>query len=359
MKKEATPSKERWQNNANFDSINDADKKRRVFSFIAMVFIAIIVFSSLIYSNYEIYPPLLTATLALALAGLVTALLLFYKTKDLAKTTIIVSITILLLTALLTYTGGKDNTALYWLMFSPLAAFAIFGVYTGSVLTVGLIASILFLLYGPDIGQAVYGNVEKSRFFASYCVVIIFAFINEYFRNQSFETISLISKEQKKKANTDPLTGLANRRFIDALLLPQLNSDQNNTFPLSLIMVDIDDFKQVNDTHGHDVGDAAIIHIAQLLKNQVRNSDVVSRYGGEEFLIFLPQTPHQVTVTIAEKIRQRIEETPFIIEQKPTTLTCSFGVYEVDDAYSFEQAIKNADKNLYQAKKLGKNRVVG
>lgn len=359
MKKGRISTKEKWQKYLQFDGTDGVDQKRQVFSFIAMAIIAIIVFVGLIFSNYHIYPLLLIATLIFALLGISISLLLYFKTKNLANTTLISCIVIIILVVLLTYTGGKENTALYWLMFSPLAAYAIFGIYKGSLLTFALVMSIIALLYGPDIGQAVYGTTEKSRFLASYCVVILFAFINEYFRNQSFATISTISIEQKKKANSDSLSGLPNRRFIDSCLLPQINSDPENFLPMSVIMADIDAFKEINDNYGHDIGDAAIIHIAQLFKNQVRNSDVVARYGGEEFLICLPKASLEKTLIIAEKIRHHLEITPLFIDNKTIAFTCSFGVCEVNDIMFFEQAIKQADQKLYQAKKSGKNKVVG
>lgn len=359
MKKGRIPVKDKWQKHLLFDVTDGVEQKRQVFSFIAMAVTAIVVFIGLILSNYLIYPLLLTTTLVFALTGMSIALLLYFKTKDLAKTTLISSVVIIILVVFLTYTGGKENTALYWLMFSPLAAYAIFGIYWGSLLTLTLIISIIGLLYGPDIGQAVYGSIEKSRFIASYSVVILFAFINEFFRNQSFETISTITLEQRNQANSDPLTGLANRRFIDSQLLPQIKNDHASFFPLSIIMADIDSFKIINDDFGHDIGDQAIIHVANLFKHNIRITDVVARYGGEEFLIFLPKANSLKANEIAEKICEKLAKTPFIVNDVTITLTASFGVCEVNDIMSFDEAIKLADKNLYQAKESGKNKVIG
>ncbi|XQW85321.1 GGDEF domain-containing protein [Thalassotalea piscium] len=359
MKKSLISSKEKWQHHLHLDSLTDADNKRQVLSFVAMLVIAILFLIVLIYSNYNTYHPLLLLTLISALVGLSVALIIYFKTKELAAITLILSSVIVMLTILLIYTGGKDKTALYWLMFSPLAAYAILGVRKGSILTFGLVICILTLLYGPDIGQTVYGSTEKSRFFASYCIVILFAFINEYYRNQSFETISSISLEQKQKANTDPLTGLANRRFLDAQLLPQIQHNSENFEPLSVIIADIDNFKQINDTFGHDIGDSGIIHVAKRFKNQVRSSDVVIRYGGEEFLIFLPKASLVQAIEIANNMRLDLEENALITNQQSMPLTCSFGVAEVTDINEFDQAIKNADLHLYKAKKTGKNKVEG
>ncbi|GHE89152.1 GGDEF domain-containing protein [Thalassotalea profundi] len=359
MKVDHLSSKEIWQKHLQLEGLHNAHQKHRVFSFIAMAVTAIVVFIILITANFRTYPILLTATLTFALIGMSVALFLYFKTKDLTKTTLISSIVILILVFLLTYTGGNENTALYWLMFSPLAAYSIFGIYFGSILTLSLVSYILFLLYGPDIGQTIYGATEKSRFFASYCVVILFAFINEFFRDKSFATINSISLEQRKKANSDSLSGLPNRRFIDSFLLPKITTKQENFLPMSLIMADIDEFKIINDTYGHDIGDAAIIHVAQLFKNQIRNSDVVARYGGEEFLIFLPKATHIKALEVAEKIRCSLTNSPLTINKQIISFTCSFGVAEVNDIVPFDQALKQADEKLYQAKNSGKNKVVG
>ncbi len=161
-------------------------------------------------------------------------------------------------------------------------------------------------------------------------------------------------------SRTDPLTGLYNRRHFDqkAASLFTLSSQQEN--PVTLLQIDIDKFKRVNDTHGHEVGDYALKHIAGILTGSVRTYDMVVRWGGEEFLILMPFIPPDEAYSIAERIRKTVEETEVdcgVSGVNGLRLTISIGL---DCAYSydtFHQAIENADIALYQAKHNGRNRV--
>ncbi len=158
-------------------------------------------------------------------------------------------------------------------------------------------------------------------------------------------------------SRTDPLTGLYNRRHFDqkAASLFTLSSQQEN--PVTLLQIDIDLFKRVNDTYGHETGDCALKHIAGILTRAVRTYDMVVRWGGEEFLILMPFIPPDEAYSIAERIRKTVEETDVDCGVNGLRLTISIGL---DCAYSydsFHQAIENADIALYQAKNNGRNRV--
>lgn len=158
-------------------------------------------------------------------------------------------------------------------------------------------------------------------------------------------------------SRTDPLTGLYNRRHFDqkAASLFKLSSQQEN--PVTLLQIDIDKFKNVNDTFGHETGDFALKHIAKILTGAVRTYDMVVRWGGEEFLILMPFIPPDEACSIAERIRKTVEETDVECGVEGLRVTISIGL---DCAYSydnFHQAIENADIALYQAKHKGRNRV--
>lgn len=154
---------------------------------------------------------------------------------------------------------------------------------------------------------------------------------------------------------TDPLTKLYNRlRFndvIDQLILNHRKTDKM----LSIILIDIDNFKEVNDTFGHQVGDYVLIEIANLLKESVRDTDLVARWGGEEFIILLPEIDIKTSVKVAEKIRKNVESHIF---KDVGTLTCSFGVTQHMNDDTKEKMFSRADIALYKAKNTGKNAVV-
>jgi diguanylate cyclase (GGDEF)-like protein len=129
--------------------------------------------------------------------------------------------------------------------------------------------------------------------------------------------------------------------------------------PLSLVMVDIDHFKKVNDTFGHTEGDQVLCKIASLLKGSIRKKDTVARYGGEEFILILPEASLEASFVIAERIRRLIESTLFEVGQAQVNLTVSMGIsnFPSHRAKSKEELIKMADKALYDAKRGGRNKV--
>nr|WP_237751058.1 GGDEF domain-containing protein [Pseudomonas aeruginosa] len=162
-----------------------------------------------------------------------------------------------------------------------------------------------------------------------------------------------------EQAGHDPLTGLFNRREFDQLVLMELARIARQPQPLSLLMVDLDHFKYINDRYGHPFGDEAIRHAANLLRGNTRSSDSVARLGGEEFLLLLPDTAEQQARSLAEKLRERLEGTPLATQDGVLCLTASFGVASLDGGgqASYEQLYSAADQALYRAKSSGRNRV--
>ena len=159
---------------------------------------------------------------------------------------------------------------------------------------------------------------------------------------------------------TDLLTSLPNRRYLEVRLAEELNRSKRYDYPMSFLMIDIDDFKSYNDLNGHQAGDLALQISAHCLKAALRSADVAARYGGEEFCILLPQTPVHEAKVIAERIRQRVASTDYPHGKTQTlgSVTISIGVStftkEIDTA---ERIISAADSALYKAKHKGKNRI--
>lgn len=155
--------------------------------------------------------------------------------------------------------------------------------------------------------------------------------------------------------HTDPLTGLANRRFFTEMLEKAMAFANRHQQPLSLIMVDLDDFKVINDTYGHETGDQVLTSFAQLMNGFIRKEDVAARFGGEEFILMLPGTDLEQVAIMAERLRTQMENVTFSTSQ--SRVTASFGItqYRPDD--TFETLINRVDDALYAAKKAGKNQV--
>jgi diguanylate cyclase (GGDEF)-like protein len=164
----------------------------------------------------------------------------------------------------------------------------------------------------------------------------------------------------KRESSTDFLTGLLSRRQAELLLEFGAARASRSKSPLGFIMMDLDHFKTVNDTHGHQAGDAVLAHVGSILKNRLRNSDIVARYGGEEFLIVIMEPNLDTLMPLAENLRALIEQKPVRHGGAEIPIRASFGIAlspgDTEDAV--KEAIHKADQALYAAKTRGRNQVV-
>jgi diguanylate cyclase (GGDEF)-like protein len=166
------------------------------------------------------------------------------------------------------------------------------------------------------------------------------------------------------QSTTDSLMGIYNRRFLEKRLHEEFFRSKRYQFPLSLLMLDIDNFKQVNDRYGHQTGDLVLKRLADLLVKTVRESDVVARYGGEEVLLVLPHTKGNNAKLLAERLRFAVENTIMVLNEEnegrgDLQITASLGVSSMTmEMTNCQQLIKQADKSLYFAKERGRNQVV-
>lgn len=168
----------------------------------------------------------------------------------------------------------------------------------------------------------------------------------------------MLHDETKRQARTDDMTALWNRREFELRCGAALKEAARFNNPFGIILVDIDDFKQVNDRYDHSTGDAALVWVASRLMEATREVDVVARWGGEEFTVLLPRAGVEETARVAERVRKAVAKEPMIDDDKVIPLTVSVG-YAVhpEDGRTADQLIRAADAGLYQAKRLGKNRV--
>lgn len=167
-------------------------------------------------------------------------------------------------------------------------------------------------------------------------------------------------REYRELSIKDPLLGIYNRRFILEVLKKEEEKAKRKRTPFSIILIDLDHFKRINDTYGHFIGDRVLREFTEIAASLIRGTDYLSRFGGEEFLVLLPETAKDGAKVIAERIRKALEDHEiFISDAQSLRLTASFGVAEYPaDALGFEGLIKKADIRLYKAKTEGRNRVV-
>ena len=171
-------------------------------------------------------------------------------------------------------------------------------------------------------------------------------------------TLSAALNKLIQDSETDPLTGLFNRRTFLKRIEEEAMRFRRYQKPFSILFGDIDFFKKINDTYGHAAGDAVLINISNILKTEKREIDQVARWGGEEFLILLPETDVAGAVQHGNKIREMISAKPFIYEGQEINITMSFGVSIYNGDTSIEKTIDLADQRLYRAKESGRNKVV-
>lgn len=180
-------------------------------------------------------------------------------------------------------------------------------------------------------------------------------------RKRYNEHLRLNLQHTMELAIVDGLTGLNNRRYLDNHLKILFDRAAIRGRPISICMTDIDRFKLVNDTYGHDVGDEVLREFAARIRSTVRGADLACRYGGEEFVVVMPDTPMELAASVAERLRAIIEDKPFYVRSidRELSITASLGIATASGAFGApDEILKQADKALYEAKHGGRNRVV-
>ncbi len=248
--------------------------------------------------------------------------------------------------------------------FILLMTFSTAGIVAGGVYNFApdfkLSSSFILSLIIPAIIVTVF---ITHAWFLTLLLVVYLGFIMHMATNQKNDYWGLLNNELEleKKSHTDALTNLDNRRYFDQKLNEYCHLSTRNHEQLSVMLIDCDHFKQINDNYGHDVGDRCLKHVAKILQSELpRVTDVCARYGGEEFSIILPGTNLSGAKKVAERIRQTIAHSPLDVSNKEIHITVSIGSVSrhvhayIDDLP--EQLFKQADMALYRAKENGRNR---
>ncbi|ENV34929.1 GGDEF domain-containing protein [Acinetobacter gerneri] len=238
-------------------------------------------------------------------------------------------------------------------------------VYSGIITTsVMFIVAILLTLHGtisyaPAIRPHSVFVPELEHFYIinSTIYTLAYCFVTVWLLDLCLQSWHEKNQLIKELSNVDVLTGLMNRRGLENFLASIKNEQISANY--GLIILDIDDFKSVNDQHGHFAGDHVLKFVSSALKNLARNGDLLIRYGGEEFIILLPHTSLEATIRLANNIKNYLNHQKISINSATNlNITASFGITHSGDSVSrFEELFKTADQHLYQAKALGKNQV--
>ena len=222
--------------------------------------------------------------------------------------------------------------------------------------TVILIAAIIvtaLLLQFYDVSEYIYEFSQKHEEYELDEIILTIAISSLYLSIYTLRRFADL-KRFVIQANTDPLIGILNRRKGSDLIKRAIDRSSMLDEPSSIIMFDIDNFKNINDIYGHNTGDYVLKETTSIIKDQSRENDVFIRWGGEEFLILCPKTNLDSAYKLAERFRESIEKHQF---KKLIRVTASFGVIELNHHESLRSQIDRADSNLYASKRKGKNQV--
>jgi len=234
----------------------------------------------------------------------------------------------------------KGFALLYWVYPTMVGVFYILAPSTAFIITsIGVIALVPALIRDMDI-------VAFIAALMTLVVINIFAYVFASKMHEQSKQLSLLIRK-------DPLTGVGNRRALEEKLDEYTASQQRTQMVASLIMIDLDYFKNINDVYGHIVGDQVLIKLTEIINSRIRISDNLYRFGGEEFVIIAVGTPASSAETLAEDLRNMIESANFL----PDPVTISLGVAEYQKEETSESWIHRCDTALYEAKSLGRNRV--
>jgi diguanylate cyclase (GGDEF)-like protein len=241
-----------------------------------------------------------------------------------------------------------DMSTLLWIGIFPFIAFYLLGLRHGLVahalFGLTIITTLVSGLYRLPYEITTQVTVNLTGILIAFGV---FAYLYEYTNEQA-------NRRWIRHSYTDPLTGLGNRQLFSLLLHKSHAQATRHHRSVSLILIDLDRFKTVNDTYGHVVGDHVLVELATLLSRSIRRSDTLIRWGGEEFIIIAPDTDIEHAHELAEKLRRTIQSHAF---DTVGHITASFGVTQIKTEETEENAVRRADEALYRAKENGRNRI--
>jgi diguanylate cyclase (GGDEF)-like protein len=255
----------------------------------------------------------------------------------------------------------QKSFSAYWLL-SVLSGFLLTGVAVIGVVTTVRDSNV----FERDLGNGTLGQALMVPVLMC-AALLAWSLLGERRRSVSRESrlaatnVELLRKEVflERQVMTDPLTGLYNRRYLYERLGTELRRAQRYHRPLSLILVDLDHFKGVNDEYGHQQGDVVLARFGRLLVESLREPDVACRYGGEEFAVILPETDPDQAIAVAEKLRRRLKERDVVDDLGENVITISQGIasFPSADIGNENDIVKKADDALYAAKNGGRDRV--
>lgn len=276
------------------------------------------------------------------------------------KTPLLVGVLLLVLYFYLLLSGGVNNTGLMWAVMLVPGFINLYGYKLGTATLLAIGGATTAVLFYPEFPglTAEYDTAYRARFIAVFGALTALTALLDSSRHQTQKLLHRLTEQLENSANTDALTGLPNRREAYRAMSEMERRNRELAGRYTVLIGDLDNFKAINDNFGHPFGDRVLKDVAETLRTHTRTEDIVARWGGEEFLILLPNTDAEGGGILAEKLRERVEALGKTYEQ-PVRISISFGVAEGDCASATHgQLLADADARMYRAKDGGRNRVV-
>jgi diguanylate cyclase (GGDEF)-like protein len=331
---------------------NDKDFRRPALVVLLLFAVAVLAWHTVLEFQYGVK---LLAGIQLVL-GIHFAVLLYFVRRRPYSTWLALSFLVPLLALVLIAMAHVDTPpkVFIWVFVMPVLSYALLGRRMGFMVSLigALLALLAYLSKYAGVPQQVHVLGLSDSLI---CLFSIWVAMHLYERNRERTTAEL-----QRLATTDELTGLHNRRHLEKIFTHLAAAAERQKHALAVVVMDLDHFKQINDRWGHHAGDAVLVHVARLLRDQLRSSDWAFRIGGEEFCLFLPMADRDGAVTATETLRRRIAEHPCDLNGQTIPLSASvgFSMYPTD-ANAFGALLSLADERMYRAKQQGRNRVVG
>ena len=284
-------------------------------------------------------------------------LLFFHRHHRLTITCRVLVYSTQFMSLLIFCSGGIGNTGNLWILFIPLFTLLLLkrGEARYALMAYSCCLALLIVAASNHLVELHFSYIELRQTLLVFGLFLYLTHHNEMAKTMVSDRLHRMNIELRHTTMTDHLTGLANRLSLNTKLAEEYARTQRYAQPLSIIIADLDHFKQINDTYGHLSGDEVLQKTADLFRKNTRTNDLVGRWGGEEFMIILPQTELAGATAMAVNLRKYLASTDFGFSK---AVTASFGVCQYQQGDSLEHFLKLADSTLYKAKEAGRNCVI-
>ncbi|WP_444928936.1 diguanylate cyclase [Microbulbifer sp. SSSA002] len=342
------------------DEVQRIDLRRRILASSYMLIFAMAITGAMAIIALTATNILQASTLFLAAVVILLAYITVNIIGPSEKTPTLVGILLLVLYFYLLLTGGVNNTGLMWAVMLVPGFINLYGYKTGTTALLGIGLATAAILFYPDFPglTAKYDTAYRARFIAVFGALTALTALLDSSRHQTQQLLQRLTGELESYAATDTLTGLANRREAFRAINELERRSDTAQDQYVILIGDLDNFKMINDTYGHSFGDRVLQDVAKILKSNSRSEDIVARWGGEEFLLLLPNTDLKGGSILAEKLRRRVAALSRRYT-RPVKISISLGVVEGSaNGKPLNQLLAEADKRMYRAKNSGRNKVI-